>query len=239
MLRSSRTWLEPSWSTMTSRTANLSAPVARSVPRFSLIAALARATAAAGVGPGSALGAPVAVLAPVNPRAVAVATAVAAASRADLVHPRAPSRVSRGPHAPGTRCRNVTARSPRVARGWEKLPSPRARASFRPCRAVASRHGGVPRQSSWRSRGGRSGSATRTRSTSRSAGSTKLDSCSYFLAVGDGILGALRDRPTTLERWPGGVFEGAKLSTRADNRGDAFYQKRVPQGRSRLWRPRT
>lgn len=61
-------------------------------------------------------------------------------------------------------------------------------------------------------------------------GLTKLDVVKYFLSVGDGILGALRDRPTTLERWPSGVFEGAKLSTRMDNRGDAFYQKRVPQG---------
>ena len=61
-------------------------------------------------------------------------------------------------------------------------------------------------------------------------GLTKLDVVQYFLSVGDGILGALRDRPTTLERWPSGVFEGAKLSTRMDNRGDAFYQKRVPQG---------
>ncbi|RJL34635.1 non-homologous end-joining DNA ligase [Bailinhaonella thermotolerans] len=59
---------------------------------------------------------------------------------------------------------------------------------------------------------------------------TKLDVVRYFLAVGDGILGALRERPTTLERWPGGVFEGAKLSTRQDNRGDAFYQKRIPKG---------
>jgi DNA ligase D len=61
-------------------------------------------------------------------------------------------------------------------------------------------------------------------------GLTKLDVAEYFLAVGDGILGALRDRPTTLERWPKGVFEGARMSTRADNSGDAFYQKRVPQG---------
>jgi DNA ligase D len=61
-------------------------------------------------------------------------------------------------------------------------------------------------------------------------GITKSDVVRYFLAVGEGILGALRDRPTTLERWPGGVFEGAKLSTRADHRGDAFYQKRVPKG---------
>ncbi|MQA83597.1 MAG: ATP-dependent DNA ligase [Streptosporangiales bacterium] len=61
-------------------------------------------------------------------------------------------------------------------------------------------------------------------------GLTKADIVQYFLAVGQGILGALRDRPTTLERWPAGVFEGARLSTRQDNRGDAFYQKRVPKG---------
>ncbi|MGH3382081.1 MAG: non-homologous end-joining DNA ligase [Actinoallomurus sp.] len=58
---------------------------------------------------------------------------------------------------------------------------------------------------------------------------TKLDLVNYYLSVGDGILRALSQRPTTLERWPGGVFEGAKLSTRADNRGDAFFQKRVPK----------
>lgn len=61
-------------------------------------------------------------------------------------------------------------------------------------------------------------------------GVTKLDIVRYFLSVGDGILGALVDRPTTLERWPKGWFEGAKLATRTDSSGDAFYQKRVPQG---------
>ncbi|REF38189.1 non-homologous end-joining DNA ligase [Thermasporomyces composti] len=61
-------------------------------------------------------------------------------------------------------------------------------------------------------------------------GFTKRDVVRYFLAVGDGILGALRERPTTLERWPGGVVPGAKLSTRGEARGDAFYQKRVPKG---------
>ena len=61
-------------------------------------------------------------------------------------------------------------------------------------------------------------------------GLTKLDVVQYFVQVGDGILGALLDRPTTLERWPKGVFEGAKLATRADSSGDAFYQKRVPAG---------
>ncbi|SFL08353.1 non-homologous end-joining DNA ligase [Geodermatophilus ruber] len=60
-------------------------------------------------------------------------------------------------------------------------------------------------------------------------GIRKIDVVEYFLAVGDGILNALRDRPTTLERWPGGVFEGARISTRVDNSGDAFYQKRVPK----------
>ncbi|SDC43892.1 DNA polymerase domain-containing protein [Actinokineospora iranica] len=61
-------------------------------------------------------------------------------------------------------------------------------------------------------------------------GVTKRQIVEYFLSVGDGVLGALRERPTTLERWPGGVFEGARLSTRQDNSGDAFYQKRIPKG---------
>jgi DNA ligase D-like protein (predicted polymerase) len=60
-------------------------------------------------------------------------------------------------------------------------------------------------------------------------GIRKIDVVEYFVAVGPGILNALRDRPTTLERWPGGVFEGARISTRVDNTGDAFYQKRVPK----------
>ena len=60
-------------------------------------------------------------------------------------------------------------------------------------------------------------------------GITKLELVQHYLDCGDGILRALRDRPTTLERWPGGVVPGMKLATRADNRGDAFYQKRVPQ----------
>lgn len=61
-------------------------------------------------------------------------------------------------------------------------------------------------------------------------GFTKRDVVGYFVAVGAGLLRAVRERPTTLERWPSGVFEGARLSTRADSRGDAFYQKRVPKG---------
>jgi len=61
-------------------------------------------------------------------------------------------------------------------------------------------------------------------------GWTKLDLVTYYLSVGDGILAALLDRPTTLERWPSGVHEGIKMATRTDPRGDAFYQKRVPKG---------
>jgi DNA ligase D len=61
-------------------------------------------------------------------------------------------------------------------------------------------------------------------------GLTKLDVVEYLVAVGDGILAALLDRPTTLERWPKGWFEGARLSTRTDSSGDGFYQKRVPTG---------
>lgn len=48
-------------------------------------------------------------------------------------------------------------------------------------------------------------------------GFTKRDLAAYFLSVGDGILRALRDRPTTLERYPEGVG------------GESFYQKRAPK----------
>jgi DNA ligase D len=61
-------------------------------------------------------------------------------------------------------------------------------------------------------------------------GATKRHLVEYYLAVADGIVRALRHRPTTLERWPAGVFEGAKLSTQQSHGGDAFFQKRVPKG---------
>src|SRR3954468_16778065 len=48
-------------------------------------------------------------------------------------------------------------------------------------------------------------------------GFTKLDLARYYLAVGDGALRALRDRPTTLERYPDGVA------------GESFFQKRAPK----------
>jgi DNA ligase D len=66
--------------------------------------------------------------------------------------------------------------------------------------------------------------------TERTAPVTKLDIVNYYLAVGDGILHALNRRPTTLERWPKGVYPGMTLSTREGRVGDAFYQKRVPKG---------
>ncbi|UYM06677.1 DNA polymerase domain-containing protein [Solicola gregarius] len=66
--------------------------------------------------------------------------------------------------------------------------------------------------------------------TDRTRAVTKLDVVQYYLSVGDGILRALRNRPTTLERWPKGVLEGLALSTRQDHGGDAFYQKRIPRG---------
>ncbi|MEJ3743625.1 non-homologous end-joining DNA ligase [Actinomycetes bacterium KLBMP 9797] len=47
-------------------------------------------------------------------------------------------------------------------------------------------------------------------------GYTKRDVFEYYLAVGDGIVRALRDRPTTLQRFPDGI------------EGEAFYQKRIP-----------
>ncbi|MDP9394211.1 MAG: non-homologous end-joining DNA ligase [Actinomycetota bacterium] len=61
-------------------------------------------------------------------------------------------------------------------------------------------------------------------------GIRKIEMVEYYVAVGEGILRALRERPTTLERWPGGVHDGVKQATRADPHGDAFYQKRLPKG---------
>jgi DNA ligase D len=66
--------------------------------------------------------------------------------------------------------------------------------------------------------------------TGRTPEVTKLDVVRYYLAVGDGILRALRHRPTTLERWPKGVHEGIVVSTRERGGGDAFFQKRIPKG---------
>ncbi|HLU42658.1 MAG TPA: non-homologous end-joining DNA ligase [Microthrixaceae bacterium] len=49
-------------------------------------------------------------------------------------------------------------------------------------------------------------------------GETKLDLVEYYLAVGDGIVNALRERPCMLHRFPTGVT------------GEKVHQKRIPRG---------
>ncbi|MPZ65064.1 MAG: ATP-dependent DNA ligase [Pseudonocardiaceae bacterium] len=49
-------------------------------------------------------------------------------------------------------------------------------------------------------------------------GETKLDLARYYLAVGDGVVRALRDRPCMLHRFPTGVT------------GERVHQKRLPRG---------
>jgi DNA ligase D len=66
--------------------------------------------------------------------------------------------------------------------------------------------------------------------TERTPAFTKGDIVEYYLAVEDGIMRALRRRPTTLERWPKGVHPGMVISTRDWSGGDAFFQKRIPKG---------
>ncbi|CAM3421162.1 DNA polymerase domain-containing protein [Nocardioides dubius] len=67
--------------------------------------------------------------------------------------------------------------------------------------------------------------------TERTTEVTKLMVAEYFVAVGDGLMRALRERPTALERWPGGVRDGMRLATGpGDRNADAFYQKRVLKG---------
>jgi DNA ligase D len=49
-------------------------------------------------------------------------------------------------------------------------------------------------------------------------GATKLNLAEYYLAVGDGIVRALRERPCMLHRFPDGTG------------GERIYQKRIPKG---------
>jgi DNA ligase D len=49
-------------------------------------------------------------------------------------------------------------------------------------------------------------------------GATKLDLATYYLAVGDGIVRALRERPCMLHRFPEGIS------------GEKVHQKRIPHG---------
>ena len=51
------------------------------------------------------------------------------------------------------------------------------------------------------------------------AGHTKRDHVEYYLSVGEGIVRALRERPTQLRRFPDGI------------EGEQIYQKRVPEKR--------
>jgi DNA ligase D-like protein (predicted polymerase) len=51
------------------------------------------------------------------------------------------------------------------------------------------------------------------------AGHTKRDLVGYYLSVGEGIVRALRERPTQLRRFPDGI------------EGEQIYQKRVPEKR--------
>src|SRR3954471_9845800 len=67
--------------------------------------------------------------------------------------------------------------------------------------------------------------------TERTPEVTKLMVAEYFASVEDGLMRALRHRPTALERWTSGVRPGMKLATGPmDKDADAFYQKRVPKG---------
>jgi DNA ligase D-like protein (predicted polymerase) len=50
-------------------------------------------------------------------------------------------------------------------------------------------------------------------------GETKLDLAQYYLAVGEGALRGVYERPTVLKRYPDGAL------------GDPFFQKRVPEKR--------
>ena len=59
---------------------------------------------------------------------------------------------------------------------------------------------------------------------------TKLQVVEYYVAVADGVLRALGDRPTALERWTTGVHPGITLATGRGDKSDAFYSKRVPKG---------
>ncbi|MGZ5401193.1 MAG: DNA polymerase domain-containing protein [Nocardioides sp.] len=67
--------------------------------------------------------------------------------------------------------------------------------------------------------------------TDRTPEVTKLMVAEYVASVEDGLMRALRDRPTALERWTSGVRPGMRLATGTfDRDADAFYQKRVPKG---------
>jgi DNA ligase D len=52
---------------------------------------------------------------------------------------------------------------------------------------------------------------------------TKADLARYYAAVSPALLDAVRDRPTTLQRWPDGVLIDGEY-------GESFYNKHLPKG---------
>ena len=59
---------------------------------------------------------------------------------------------------------------------------------------------------------------------------SKRELVEYYISVGPGILRALRNRPTTLERWPDGVNPGVELTQRTGPAKESFFEKRIPKG---------
>jgi DNA ligase D-like protein (predicted polymerase) len=66
-------------------------------------------------------------------------------------------------------------------------------------------------------------------STATTPALTKLDICSYFASISEVLMAGIGERPTALERWPGGYREGMTLTT-PEKEGDGFYSKRLPKG---------
>ncbi len=66
--------------------------------------------------------------------------------------------------------------------------------------------------------------------TDRTPEITKRQVVDYYVAVGEGIMRALGERPTALERWTTGVHPGIRLASGRGDKSDAFYSKRVPKG---------
>ena len=57
---------------------------------------------------------------------------------------------------------------------------------------------------------------------------TKHELVQYIVAMGEPLMRVLRDRPTTLERWPNGVQPGMRPGRGMDDGG--FYQKHMMRG---------
>ena len=121
---------------------------------------------------------------------------------------------------PLARCQSLSGGRPTCTTGgWSKS----TRSRYGPASTAPDSVWAWPRRSRprWRSRSttGWSGSATPTGSTSpESRRATKLDLVEYYLAVGPGIVNALRERPCMLHRFPKGL---------ADKK---VHQKRLPAG---------